>query len=113
MLLKSIARTLRKNMTLAERTLWRALRLKQFKGLKFRRQFPIEKYIVDFVCLEKKLIIEIDGGQHSQNVEKDAERTKWLEEQGFYVLRFWNNDVLKNPEAVKMSIWKALSNTPT
>jgi very-short-patch-repair endonuclease len=95
------ARELRKNLTEAELTLWRHLRLRQFGGYKFRRQQPIGKYIVDFVCLEKRLIIEVDGGQHSEQVSYDLERSAWLEEQGFRVLRFWDNQVLKETEAVK------------
>jgi very-short-patch-repair endonuclease len=95
------ARELRKNLTEAELTLWKHLRLRQFGGYKFRRQQPIGKYIVDFVCLEKRLIIEVDGGQHSEQVSYDLERSAWLEEQGFRVLRFWDNQVLKETEAVK------------
>jgi len=68
-------------------------------GLKFRRQEPIGKYIVDFVCQEKKLIIEVDGGHHDSN-SKDMERDRWLKEQGYRVLRFWNNDVLSNLNVV-------------
>jgi very-short-patch-repair endonuclease len=95
------ARELKKNLTEAELTLWKHLRLRQFGGYKFRRQQPIGKYIVDFVCLEKRLIIEVDGGQHSEQVSYDLERSAWLEEQGFRVLRFWDNQVLKETEAVK------------
>lgn len=102
------ARQLRKNMTEAERTLWKYLRLRQFGGHKFRRQQPIGKYIVDYVCLEKRLIIEIDGGQHSEQVIYDLERSAWLEEQGFRVLRFWDNQVLKETEAVKEKIMEAI-----
>jgi very-short-patch-repair endonuclease len=72
------ARELRKNLTEAERTLWRHLRLRQFGGYKFRRQQPIGNYIVDYVCLEKRLIIELDGGQHSKQIAYDSERTAWL-----------------------------------
>jgi len=95
------ARELRKNLTEAERTLCRHLRLRQFGGYKFRRQQPIGNYIVDLVCLEKRLIIELDGGQHSEQIADDSERTSWIEEQGFSILRFWNNQVLKEIEAVK------------
>jgi len=75
---------------------------KQLEGLKFRRQQPIGNYIVDFVCFEKRVIVELDGGQHSLDVEmkKDLIRDKWFEEQGYKVLRFWNNDVLKNMSGV-------------
>ncbi len=102
-------------MTEAERFLWRQLRLRQFGGHKFRRQQPIGKYIVDFVCLERQLIIEVDGGHHSEQVSYDQERDAWLEKQGFFILRFWDNEVLKEIESVKEVIMKALeerSNTP-
>jgi len=94
------ARVLRKNPTEAERTLWKHLRLRQLEGQKFRRQQPLGLYIVDFICIEKRLIVELDGGQHSEQVASDAERTAWLEAQGFRVLRFWNHEVLKDAEAV-------------
>jgi len=109
------ARELRKNMTEAERLLWRQLRLRQFGGHKFCRQQPIGRYIADFVCLEKKLIVEVDGGHHSEQVAYDQERDAWLEKQGFLILRFWDNEVLKQIESVKEVIMKALeecSNTP-
>jgi very-short-patch-repair endonuclease len=77
-------------------------------SLKFRRQQPIGPYIVDFVCFEKKLVIEIDGGQHSQQAVYDNTRTEWLASQGFQVLRFWNNQVLQEIEAVKSAIWEVL-----
>ncbi len=92
------AKDLRKSSTDAERFLWKLLRTKQVEGLKFRRQQPIGKYIADFVCFEKSLIIEVDGGQHS--TDKDADRDSWLISQGFKVLRFWNHDVLLNIEGV-------------
>lgn len=76
--------------------LWQHLRSRQLEGLKFRRQQPIDNYIVDFVCLEKRIIIEVDGGQHAVEKEKDIERDNYLERNGFRVLRFWNNDVLTN-----------------
>jgi len=103
------ARTLRKNLTDAERILWKHLRLRQFEGHKFRRQQPIGKYIVDFVCFEKKVIIEVDGGQHSEQVGYDSERDEQLGRQGFRVLRFWNNQVTQEIDAVKETIMKALS----
>ena len=80
------------------------------KGVKFRRQHPIGGYIVDFVSLHKKLIIEIDGGQHNEEQikDKDEQRTRWLEGEGYRVLRFWNNDVLTNIEGVFMLIQEAL-----
>ena len=102
------ARELRKNPTEAERRLWQHLRLRQFDGYKFRRQQPLGPYIVDFICLEKKIVIEVDGGQHSTQVQYDNERTAWLAAHGFRVLRFWNNEVLSEIEKVKEVIWEAL-----
>ncbi|MGH7889626.1 MAG: DUF559 domain-containing protein [Thermodesulfobacteriota bacterium] len=89
------ARELRKNLTDAEGKLRRHLRSRHLGGYKFRRQQILGSYIVDFVCLEKRLIIEVDdGGGHSVQVDNDAERSSWLETQGYRVLRFWNNEVL-------------------
>lgn len=101
-------RELRKNLTEAERALWRGLRLRQLAGQKFRRQQPIGKYIVDFVCFEKKLIIEVDGGHHADQLAYDAKRSAWLEKEGFRILRFWDNQVLKEVESVKEVIVSAL-----
>ena len=95
-----IAKNLRRKSTDAERLLWKCLRAKQLEGLKFRRQQPIGNYIVDFVCFEKQLVIEIDGGQHAIERTRDSERDTWLNAEGFKVLRFWNTDVLKNMEGV-------------
>ena len=103
------ARVLRKNPTEAERALWRHLRLRQLAGHKFRRQQRLGSYIVDFVCLEKRLIVELDGGPHSGQVASDTKRTAWLEAQGFCVLRFWNHEVLKDIEAVIDVIRRVLS----
>ena len=94
-----MGKALRKRPTDAEQLLWRHLRLKQMEGFKFRRQQPIDNYIVDFVCFEKRLVIEVDGGQHATQ-EKDALRDKYLQQQGFNVLRFWNNEVLQNINGV-------------
>lgn len=98
------AKQLRKHMTEAERLLWKYLRSKQVDGIKFRRQEPIGKYIVDFVSFEKKIVIEIDGGQHSDQKAKDAERERWLKSQGFIVRRFWNHEVLQHIDAVVAAI---------
>lgn len=106
------ARALRKNPTDAERALWNGLRFWQIGGHKFRRQQPIGDYIVDFVCLEKKIIIEVDGGQHAEQEEYDGARDAWLRDKGYSVLRFWNNDVLHNLDGVKDSISQALGTTP-
>ena len=97
-----LARKLRQRQTEAERSLWMRLRSRQMEGVKFRRQHPIGPYIVDFVSTEKKLIIEVDGGQHNEKgiKGKDEERTLWLKKQGYRVLRFWNNEVLSNMEGV-------------
>jgi very-short-patch-repair endonuclease len=95
-----MARCLRKRPTEAERFLWSRLRMKQLEGLKFRRQEPIKNYIVDFICYENKLVIEVDGGQHAEKKEDDKKRDNWLNLQGFRVLRFWNNEVLGNIEGV-------------
>ena len=100
------ARSLRRNMTDAERRLWRELKgLKQL-GFHFRRQVPIDPYIVDFMCFSRRLIIEVDGGQHNWDVnqKRDAIRDGFLNEENFRVLRFWNNDVLQNTEGVMIAI---------
>ena len=107
-----LARNLRKNATDAERLLWRHLRRKQLAGLKFRRQEPIGRYIVDFVCFEKSLIIEVDGGHHRIQVRDDRQRDEWFAAEGFKVLRFWNNDVLKNIHGVLDVISDACLNHP-
>ena len=104
------ARQLRKNMTDAERHLWSYLRRRQIAETKFRRQACIGRYIVDFVCFEKKLVIELDGGQHTEQVEHDEQRTGWLTSQGFRVLRFWNHEVFEDLESVLEVIWSTLKN---
>lgn len=106
------AKLLRKNMTDAERLLWKYLRSKQVEGVKFRRQEPIGKYIVDFVSFEKRVVIEIDGGQHSDHQLKDAARDEWLKSQGFFVLRFWNHEVLRHIDAVVLKIADTVSTLP-
>ena len=90
----SRAKNLRKNQTNAEKRIWHYLRDRRLCGYKFKRQVPIDNYIVDFVCIEKKLIIELDGGQHLEAIEYDNKRTSILNLLGFHVLRYWNNDVL-------------------
>jgi len=94
------AKELRKNMTEVERFLWRQLRNRQLHGYKFPRQHTVGRFIVDFVCLEKNLVIEVDGGQHAKNLEADVKRTEYLKEKGYRVLRFWNNEVLQETESV-------------
>ena len=102
------ARELRKNMTSQERKLWNIIRNRQFYGYRFRRQFPVGNYIADFVCREKKIIIEIDGGQHNQVVHKqyDIERTEYLASEGYQVIRFWNNEIENNI----LGVYKKLQN---
>jgi very-short-patch-repair endonuclease len=95
-----IAKSLRKNNTDVERLLWNHLKTRQLEDIKFRRQQPIGRYIVDFVSFEKKIVIEIDGSQHSVEKNRDEERDNWLGLQGFKVLRFWNNELLENMEGV-------------
>jgi very-short-patch-repair endonuclease len=106
------ARALRQNQTDAERRMWMLLRDRRLAHLKFKRQEPIGPYFVDLVCLQKRLIIELDGGQHNDN-PADEKRTAWLQSQNFKVIRFWNNDVLKNPEGVLTTILLALKVTPS
>lgn len=100
---------LRTNSTDAEKRLWQALRNRQLQGYKFRRQHSIPPYVVDFVCLEHRLIVELDGGQHVDMVAYDAARTTLLVRQGYRVLRFWNNEFLQNQQAVLETILQALS----
>ena len=104
------AKRLRSEATLAEQKLWFQLRIRRFEGLKFRRQFPVGPYIVDFICLEQRLVIEVDGGQHNQPAEQfyDEARTAYLSCQGFNVIRVWNNDVLGRMNAVLAFIRQSL-----
>jgi very-short-patch-repair endonuclease len=105
--LTAYARSMRKEPTDAENKLWHFLRAKRFNGLKFRRQQPFKHYIVDFICHDCKLIIELDGGQHNEldGADYDRQRTILLEQEGYKVLRFWNHDVLKNIEGVLQTIY--------
>ena len=98
--LRQRARDLRLHPTDAERILWRHLRARQLDGFKFRRQHPIAGYVADFVCIEARLVVEIDGGQHAKDTRYDALRTQRIEAKGYRVLRSWNNDVMSNVEAV-------------
>lgn len=98
--LQNFQKALRSSQTDAERLLWYHLRRRHLQGFKFRRQHILEGYIVDFVCLEKKLIVEADGSQHADQKAYDNQRTQILENQGFTVLRFWNNEILTNIEGV-------------
>jgi len=103
---------LRRNATEAERALWRGLRGRQFDGFKFRRQHAFGAYVLDFVCIAAKLVIEVDGGQHAEASTADEERTRFLTSAGFRVLRFWNNEVLSETEAVMSRIWEEV-HTPS
>ncbi|MEE1947895.1 endonuclease domain-containing protein [Pseudomonas alcaligenes] len=98
--LRENAKSLRTQMTDAETRLWCHLRAHRFMGLKFKRQKPIGRYIVDFVCLELFLVIELDGGQHMEQADRDRERDDYLAARGYRVLRFWNHQVLGEMEAV-------------
>jgi very-short-patch-repair endonuclease len=106
---RSRAKELRNNPTDAERMLCQHLRRHQLGGNKFRRQQPLGNYIADFVCLRKRLVIEVDGGQRNAQAAYDEQRSAWLESQGFRVLRFWDNEVMQNIESVKEVIWRALA----
>jgi len=111
--LTEVAKDLRKSMTDAERVLWLRLKAKQLGELKFRRQEQIGRFIADFVCFEKGIVIEADGGQHATEKERDDERTQWLNSQGYTVLRFWNNDILSNIEGVMEAIRSACTEAPS
>ncbi len=107
----SFARFLRKSSTDAEQLLWYNLRNRRFFGIKFKRQQPINSYIVDFISFERKIIIEIDGGQHTEEKKafQDQKRSNVLERKGYQVIRFWNNEVLQNLSGVLESLTLALS----
>ncbi len=102
------ARELRREQTPQEQQLWACLRAKRFAGHKFRRQMPIGRYIADFVCLNARLIIELDGSQHHTQQDHDTVRDAWLRSQGFEVLRVWNSQWQAHPQAVLEAIWQAL-----
>ncbi len=106
--LKLRARRLRRDMTDAERALWRTLRFRQIEGRAFRRQHVMGPYIVDFICLDAKLIVEVDGSQHAEREDHDAERTRWLAARGYRVIRFWNYHVLREPLTVAAEIRRVM-----
>jgi very-short-patch-repair endonuclease len=110
-LLLDRARQLRRNMTDAERKLWFRLRRRQIDGHRFRRQVPVGGYIVDFACLAERLVVELDGGQHREEVNeaRDAQRTRSLQAMGYRVLRFWNSSVLSETHVVLETIFSALA----
>ena len=109
---RDFAKSLRANMADAEQRLWYRLRAHRFRGFKFKRQVPVGPYIVDFACLADRLIIEVDGGQHVDS-RSDPRRDQWLKDQGFRVLRFWNNEVLNNLDGVLEVIIKHLGPAST
>ena len=100
---REYARDMRTDFTKAENLLWQALRNRQLEGLKFKRQVPLGGYILDFVCLEARLIVEVDGGQHSESA-RDLERDVYFQSQGFRTLRFWNDEVERNIDGVCLTI---------
>lgn len=110
---KEEARHHRREQTEAERILWARLRNRQLQGWKFRRQYPIGNYIVDFCCPELGLVIELDGGQHASRMDEDKKRTEILTGQGYQVLRFWNNEVLRDTNGVLEVILGALKENPS
>ncbi|MDO9161322.1 MAG: endonuclease domain-containing protein [Methylococcaceae bacterium] len=111
--MKEFARALRKNQTDTERLMWSRLRNRQLLNCKFRRQQTIGPYIADFLCLEPKLIIELDGGQHADQQEYDELRSQYLQQMGYRVVRFWNNEVLQELDAVLEAIRLVVVNTPS
>lgn len=104
--LTQVARSLRRRDVPAEALLWRMLRNRQLGEFKFRRQHPVGRYIVDFACVERKVVVELDGDSHAWSQRKDAERTRFLEAEGWHVLRFWNNEVYESLEAVEKTIYQ-------
>ena len=102
------ARELRKRQTDVERILWLRLRDRRLDGWKFRRQMPVDHFVVDFCCPDAKLIVELDGGQHAVHGQREIDRTQALEAMGYLVLRFWNIDVMRNVDGVLEAIFSAL-----
>lgn len=111
--MKELARILRQDMTDAENRMWYFLRNRRLSGYKFVREYVIGDYIADFVCRDKKLIIEIDGGQHMDATDYDQRRTSYLMTKGYQVIRFWNNDVLLNTHDVLENVLHHLENMPS
>ncbi len=109
------ARALRRAETQAERLLWSRPRDRRLGGYKFRRQHSLGRYVVDFLCAERRLAVEVDGGQHAADAARDRTRTHWLETRGIRVVRFWNNEVLENPDGVRSRLLEMLrhENTPS
>ena len=109
--LTKTSRKLRSRMTDAERKLWFALRDRRLGAFKFRRQVPIGRYVADFLCFEFRVVVEVDGGQHAESA-RDARRDRWFSENGFRIIRFWNNDVLSNLDGVLAVLVTELNGTP-
>jgi very-short-patch-repair endonuclease len=107
---RDTARRLRKDTTYAEAKLWRHLRQLPMLGSHFRRQVPVGPYVADFACMASKLLIEVDGGQHSEteNATRDGARTRWLEAEGYRVIRFWNNEIIANIDGVMEAVYSAV-----
>ena len=105
------SRRLRKEQTKHEKKIWRFLRSRQLKNLKFRRQYVIDSCIVDFCCVEKKVVIELDGGGHGEELQKakDKRRDEFLKQEGWKVMRVWNSDIDKNLEGVMASVWQMMA----
>lgn len=110
---RALQRELRNAPTDAEAHLWRFLRGRNIAGAKFRRQHPFERYILDFACLDPKIVVELDGGHHAESGRYDASRTALLADAGFVVLRFWNHDVFERTQAVLDAIWAAVTSSRT
>ena len=109
--LRTFAKRMRREPTDAERKLWLILRARRFNGFKFRRQVPLGAYIADFVCFDRRLIVEADGSQHAENA-RDHIRDAWFVAQGFRVRRFWNADILARPSEVADTLWHDLAVEP-
>ena len=109
---RDVARALRRNATDAEQIMWRLLRDRRLGGVKFRRQVPIGPFVADFACIAQRVVVELDGGQHSDNAS-DVRRDAYLKAEGWRVLRFWNNDAMRNREGVLETICDAAALTPT
>jgi very-short-patch-repair endonuclease len=107
---RNTARALRRNATEAEKIIWRLLRDRRLDGVKFRRQIPIGPFIADFASIEHRLIVEVDGGQHADS-KSDTRRTNFLTRSGWRVIRFWNNDVMRNREGVWESLQQEIALT--
>jgi 2-isopropylmalate synthase len=109
---RDLARALRRNSTDAEQIMWRLLRDRRLSGMKFRRQVPIGPFIADFASVEHRIVVELDGGQHAESTY-DRRRDHFLRADGWRVVRFWNNDVMKNRDGVLQNLQQAIALTPT